>query len=243
MSLVAAVKDGQLLTNGLTAAEKKKADAEAKTSQEASSMDKDSFLQLLVAQMKYQDPLEPTSNTEYIAQYAQFSQVESLQNMSQNMDLQRASSLVGQMVYVKTTDSSGITDYVYGKVDYVTYQGNKPYLYINEKSYPLEDLETIVEPEYYEAYNLATELVTGINRLPKLGMVDLGNASRIDELNEIYTNMTDYQKTFVAKEKVEALEKYVAKIDELRKLAAEADKETEEVEKPEETEGTESEEA
>lgn len=243
MSLVAAVKDGQLLTNGLTASEKKKADAEAKTSQEASSMDKDSFLQLLVAQMKYQDPLEPTSNTEYIAQYAQFSQVESLQNMSQNMDLQRASSLVGQMVYVKTTDSSGITDYVYGKVDYVTYQGNKPYLYINEKSYPLEDLETIVEPEYYEAYNLATELVTGINRLPKLGMVDLGNASRIDELNEIYTNMTDYQKTFVAKEKVEALEKYVAKIDELRKLAAEADKETEEVEKPEETEGTESEEA
>ncbi|MDE5803490.1 MAG: hypothetical protein K2I22_11280 [Lachnospiraceae bacterium] len=243
MSLVAPVKDGQLLTNGLTAAEKKKADAEAKTSKEASSMDKDSFLQLLVAQMKYQDPLEPTSNTEYIAQYAQFSQVESLQNMSQNMDLQRASSLVGQMVYVKTTNDSGVTDYVYGKVDYVTYQGNKPYLYINEKSYPLEDLETIVEPEYYEAYNLATELVTGINRLPKLGLVDLGNASKIDELNEIYTNMTDYQKTFVAKEKVEALEKYVAKIDELRKLAAEANKEPEEVEEPEETEGTESEEA
>ena len=236
MSLVAPVKDGQLLTNGMTAAEKKKAEAEAKTSKEASSMDKDSFLQLLVAQMKYQDPLEPTSNTEYIAQYAQFSQVESLQNMSQNMDLQRASSLVGQMVYVKTTDSSGITDYVYGKVDYVTYQGNKPYLYINEKSYPLEDLETIVEPEYYEAYNLATKLVTEINKLPKLGLVDLGNASKIDELNEIYTNMTDYQKTFVAKEKVEALEKYVAKIDELRKLAAEADK------KPEETEGTENEE-
>ena len=242
MSLVAPVKDGQLLTNGLTAAEKQKAEAEAKTSKEASSMDKDSFLQLLVAQMKYQDPLEPTSNTEYIAQYAQFSQVESLQNMSQNMDLQRASSLVGQMVYVKTTDSSGITDYVYGKVDYVTYQGNKPYLYINEKSYPLEDLETIVEPEYYEAYNLATKLVTEINKLPNLGLVSLSNASKIDELNEIYTNMTDYQKTFVAKEKVEALEKYVAKIDELRKLAAEADKEPEEVEEPDETEGTENEE-
>ena len=242
MSLMAPVKDGQLLTNGMTAAEKKKAEAEAKTSKEASSMDKDAFLQLLVAQMKYQDPLEPTSNTEYIAQYAQFSQVESLQNMSQNMDLQRASSLVGQMVYVKTTDSSGITDYVYGKVDYVTYQGNKPYLYINEKSYPLEDLETIVEPEYYEAYNLATKLVTEINKLPKLGLVDLGNAAKIDELNEIYTNMTDYQKTFVAKEKVEALEKYVAKIDELRKLAAEADKEPEDVEEPDETEGTENEE-
>lgn len=234
MSVVAPVKDGQLLVNGMTEAEKKK--QEVKTEKEASSMDKDSFLQLLVAQMKYQDPLEPTSNTEYISQYAQFSQVESLQNMSQNMDLQRASSLVGQMVYVKTTDTSGATDYVYGKVDYVTYQGGKPYLYINEKSYPLEDLETIVEPEYYEAYNLATELVTGINKLPKLGLVDLGDATKIDELNKIYSEMTDYQKTFVAKEKVEALEKYVAKIEELRKLEEESKKDPEEVEKPEETE-------
>ena len=70
-------------------------------------MDKDAFLQLLVAQMKYQDPLEPTSNTEYISQYAQFSQVEQMQNMSGSMDLQRASSLVGQEVYMKTTTSSG----------------------------------------------------------------------------------------------------------------------------------------
>lgn len=241
MSLMAPVEKGQLTINGMSAAEREK--AKQKTEKEASSMDKDSFLQLLVAQMKYQDPLEPTSNTEYISQYAQFSQVESLQNMSLNMDLQRASSLVGQMVYVKTTDESGAADYVYGKVDYVTYQGNKPYLYINEKSYPLEDLETIVEPEYYEAYNLATKLVTSINRLPKLGLVDLSYADKIDELNEIYNNMTDYQKTFVAKEKVEALEKYVAKIDELRKLADEANKGPDEAEKPEETEGTESDKA
>lgn len=234
MSLMAPVEKGELMVNGMTAAEREK--AKAKSDKEASSMDKDSFLQLLVAQMKYQDPLEPTSNTEYISQYAQFSQVESLQNMSLNMDLQRASSLVGQMVYVKTTNESGVTDYVYGKVDYVTYQGGKPYLYINEKSYPLEDLETIVEPEYYEAYNLATELIAGINRLPKLGLVDLGDADKIDELNKIYTEMTDYQKTFVAKEKVEALEKYVAKIEELRKLAEESEKDPDEVEKPEDTE-------
>ena len=248
MGVVQKVENGQFVESNSAASL-----AEAKKNAEAgNTLDKDAFLQLLVAQMKYQDPLEPTSNTEYISQYAQFSQVESLQNMSQNMDLQRASSLVGQTVYVKTTDESGATDYVYGKVDYVTYQGNKPYLYINEKSYPLEDLETIVEPEYYEAYNLATELVTGINRLPRIGMVDLGNADKIDELNKIYTEMTDYQKTFVAKEKVEALEKYVAKIEELRKLAAEAGKGPDDAEEPEgpdeaegpeETEGTEGEEA
>ena len=32
-----------------------------------SSLDKESFLKLLVAQMQYQDPLEPTENTEYIS--------------------------------------------------------------------------------------------------------------------------------------------------------------------------------
>ena len=37
---------------------------------------KDAFLQLLVTQMKYQDPLNPSSNTEYIAQLATFSQLE-----------------------------------------------------------------------------------------------------------------------------------------------------------------------
>ena len=36
----------------------------------------DQFLQLLCAEMQYQDPLEPTSNTEYVAQLATFSQME-----------------------------------------------------------------------------------------------------------------------------------------------------------------------
>ena len=106
-------------------------------------MDKDAFLQLLVAQMRYQDPLEPTSNTEFISQYAQFSQVEQLQNMAGSMDLQRASSLVGQQVRVKTTNSSGDTNYVEGKVDYVTYEGGKAYLSVNGDLYSIDDLDTV----------------------------------------------------------------------------------------------------
>ena len=55
-----------------------------------STLDKDAFLGLLVAQMKYQDPLEPTSNTEFVAQYAQFSSLEQMQNMANTMELTRA---------------------------------------------------------------------------------------------------------------------------------------------------------
>ena len=122
-SPVAEVKDGKIVSQTNTTQKTTK----------SNGMDKESFLQLLVAQMKYQDPLEPTSNTEYISQYAQFSQVESLQSMSSNMDLQRASNLVGKEVYIETTGTDGETKTVQGRVDYVTYKSGKAYVYVNEK--------------------------------------------------------------------------------------------------------------
>jgi len=46
-------------------------------------MGKDSFLNLLVAQLKYQDPLNPAEDTQFVAQLAQFSQLEFTQNSTQ----------------------------------------------------------------------------------------------------------------------------------------------------------------
>ncbi|MGN1147442.1 MAG: flagellar hook assembly protein FlgD [Lachnospiraceae bacterium] len=236
MSLVAPVQDGKIITNTTDGTNGTDSTNSTKTTSN-NSMDKEAFLQLLVAQMKYQDPLEPTSNTEYISQYAQFSQVESLQNMSNSMDLQRASSLVGQNVYVQTTTSEGESKYIQGQVDYVSYEGGKPYVYINETRYGLDEVQSIVDPTYFEAYNLATDLVTGINKLPNIGLLSASDGERVDELNKIYNEMTDYQKTFVASEKVETLQKYVDKIEELRKLA-EADKKPEDTDETDDTDGS-----
>ena len=210
MSLMAPVENGQIVTTTSQS-------SLSGVSGSASSMDKDSFLQLLVAQMKYQDPLEPTSNTEYISQYAQFTQVEELQNMSSSMDLMRASSLVGKEVYMKvTSEATGETSYVTGKVDYVVYEGGKAYLSINESLYALDDLDTIVDSEYAIAYEMATDLVTEINKLPSLNNVTNSDIAKIEELNETYENMNDYQKSFVASEKVAALKDYLAKAQELK---------------------------
>ena len=71
---------------------------------------KDAFLKLLVAQLKYQDPSKPASNSEFMAQTAQFSQVEKMEQLlSQNAAMltsqsaMSAGAMVGQNVtYVDT---------------------------------------------------------------------------------------------------------------------------------------------
>ncbi|PID29912.1 MAG: flagellar hook capping protein [Candidatus Cloacimonadota bacterium] len=50
-----------------------------------SSMKKDDFLKLLITQMKYQDPMNPADNTQMAAQLAQYSQLETLNNMHETM--------------------------------------------------------------------------------------------------------------------------------------------------------------
>lgn len=74
----------------------------------------ETFLSLLVAEMTNQDPLEPTSNTEFITQMAQFSQLQYLQDNSTYTMSEYATSLVGktvtvsQMIGADKVDKTGV---------------------------------------------------------------------------------------------------------------------------------------
>lgn len=213
MALMAPVENGKIVETESQNSLKNKSKA-------SDGMDKDTFLRLLVAQMQYQDPLEPTSNTEYISQYAQFSQVEQIQNMAASSDLARASQLVGQQVYIKTTTSSGDTKYVEGRVDYVVYENGKAYLSINEQLYSLDDLDTIVDKTYKDAYDKAYELTVKMNtKLPSVYGIDLTDAATIDELRELYESMNDYEKSFLAKDTIDRLNQYIERLKEVRRAA------------------------
>ncbi|MCR5715411.1 MAG: flagellar hook capping protein, partial [Lachnospiraceae bacterium] len=124
MSLTASVVDGVIQESSSAAS----LAGSSSSSSTSSAYNQDTFLQLLVAEVQNQDPLEPTSNTEWVSQYATFSQLESMNNMSASYELSRASALVGQTVQIKVTSSTGTTSIYQGKVDYVTYEENKAYL-------------------------------------------------------------------------------------------------------------------
>lgn len=120
------------------------------TEKNGSQLDKDAFLKLLVTQMQYQDPLEPTSNTEYMAQLAQFSVVEELQNLSTSMTNSQSLNLTGQYVILNVPDSAGNVKQVSGLVDYVTLKDGTTYLHIGEEYYPSQYLDSVVSIDYLE---------------------------------------------------------------------------------------------
>lgn len=214
---IAYVEDGKIVESSsaesLAHASKKKS---------GSTVDKDQFLQLLVAQMKYQDPLEPTSNTEYISQYATFSELEQMQNMSASLELARASGLVGQTVIMEVEDSSGHTTVIRGNVDYVVYENGKAYLSINGDLYSMDDLDTLADQKYLDAYALAADFINAYNKLPNIGLLTLDDKEKVDKVKEIYDNMTEYQKKFITDDYVSGLKKYTDKMEELEKAAEQA---------------------
>lgn len=124
---------------------------------DASSVDKDAFLQLLVTQMQYQDPLNPSDNTQYMSQLAQFSSLEQMQNMNANYQNSSATSLVGSYVIMKTTDAAGKENYVSGLVDYVTMVNGSAKLSINDTYYDFKDLDSVVDADYMATISKQTD--------------------------------------------------------------------------------------
>ncbi|WP_051192096.1 flagellar hook capping FlgD N-terminal domain-containing protein [Butyrivibrio sp. VCB2001] len=182
--------------------------------------DKDAFMQILVAQMKYQDPMEPTSNTEYINQYATFTQVEQLSNMANAMSLSRASEMVGKTVVVSQTNpDTGKTTEVEGTVDFVTYSGNKAYLNINGTNYSIDDVSQVLDPNYTSAVEAVKDFQKAIDKLPtSLDMVtEEDHGLTIDTMYQYYTeNMDERAKNMMDKNYVTALLQYVNRIDDIR---------------------------
>ncbi len=214
MSVSAVVKDGKLVTSGTATS------SSSKSSTSTGTVDKTDFMNLLVAQMRYQDPLEPTSNTEWVSQYATFSELEQMQNMSSSLTLTRASGLVGKEVIIDHTDATtGKESVVDGKVDYVTYVSDKAYLSIDNNLYSIDELQSVVDSDYSTAVQIAQTLDTEYGKLPTLGELTIKDKTAVDNIESVYKNLTTYQKSFLSSDFTTGLEKYVSRMAELEKAA------------------------
>ena len=180
--------------------------------------DKDSFLKILVAQMKYQDPMEPTSNTEYISQYATFTQVEQLSNMANSMSLSRASEMVGKTVVVtQTNPDNGKSTEIQGVVDFVTYSGNKAYLSINGTNYNIDDVTQVLDSDYTDALKVVDDFQKNIDKLPELEYItEEEHGDTIDSMYDYYMNLDDRAKNLMNKNYATSLLQYVNQLDDIR---------------------------
>lgn len=230
MSLVAAVEDGKIVESASQTSIAK--------SQEDDTYSKDTFLQLLVAEVQNQDPLEPTSNTEWVSQYATFSELEIMQNLGSTVELSRASSLVGKTVVINSETSSGQTVTVEGKVDYVTYESGKAYVSVNGSLYSLDDVYNVVDSDYLTAFNKVYDWTVALNKLPAKTSLTLDDADDVEAVYEEYAGMSDYEKTFVASDNANKIEELYERIQELRKAQEAKEEEEETAEETEEADET-----
>src|SRR4051794_25200827 len=116
------------------------------TTTTSKSADKDMFLQLLVAQMKYQDPMNPTDSSQFLAQSAQFTALEKMQAVAdQTAQLVAsqmafgASGLVGRTVSWTTADGVARS----GSVTGVTFGTDGPLLDVGDSQVAMSQVQSV----------------------------------------------------------------------------------------------------
>lgn len=145
--LMAPVVDGKIPSTATTTS------TEKKETRGTTNLGQDAFLQLLVCEMQHQDPLEPTTNTEWISQMATFSQLEELQALSKTTENTQIFSLVGKNVEVSTEDASGNVQYKSGIVDYISMSGGVAKFSIDGNLYSMDELVTVIDADYLYEQN------------------------------------------------------------------------------------------
>ncbi len=151
-----------------------------------SDLSKDAFLRLLTTQLRYQNPLEPTNDKEFLAQMAQFTALEQMNNLNSAFQMNRASAMINKNIEaeIKNEESGEITK-VEGKVIAVSVKENKPYLVVQElngkqREVPLDSVKTVSDGTTLDAEVLSKQL----ERLQVMQMNMLLNKQVTAEITE-----------------------------------------------------------
>lgn len=120
----------------------------SKTEGTSNELDQDMFLKLMLEQLKYQDPLNPMSNQDFLAQQAQFTQLEQLTQLNEtiaaNNGLTQGMDLIGKEVTLMDPDDT--TKTITGVVEEAVFYQNGCAVKVNGKEYPAGLILSAKEP-------------------------------------------------------------------------------------------------
>jgi flagellar basal-body rod modification protein FlgD len=115
----------------------------------SSALNQNDFLKLLVAQIQYQDPMNPQSNTDMAAQLAQFTALQQATQSTSSLAMIQANSLVGNTVTVqvdsKTSASGVVTGVVFNNgTPQITIKSTDASGNVTTKNYNLSQVTSVI---------------------------------------------------------------------------------------------------
>ena len=126
-------------------------------------LDKDAFLRLLLVSMQYQDPLNPTDDRQFIAQMAQLTVAEQMQNMARSFAHTQAYAMLGKSIFAEIIDeNTNMVEEVFGMVTAVIMRNGEAILLVGETEVPVNRVRMVISDNLADSINnLTMNTITG----------------------------------------------------------------------------------
>jgi flagellar basal-body rod modification protein FlgD len=152
---------------------------------------KNDFLSLLSAQLRYQDPMEPVKDSDFVAQLAQFSSLEQMTQLNETMSLFQYYSLAGKYVYGEAVFDDGVTRPVSGVVDRVINTNGEAYVQIGENIVKASVISQVYDKDLFTSGNPLLSNAFIIGRTVKAAVPE----ETVNEAGETISQTIEYEGT------------------------------------------------
>ena len=113
----------------------------SKNTRNTGELGKNDFLKLLITQVQHQDPLDPQTDTDFIAQMAQFSALEQMQNLNNAFSMTKGFGMIGKFAIAQTSDDdTGRASFISGVVESVRVRGGIVYAIIDGREIEIDKI-------------------------------------------------------------------------------------------------------
>ena len=110
------------------------------------SLGKDDFLNLLIMQLRYQDPLSPMDDKDFIGQMAQFGALEQMKNIYNSVSRANSYALIGKYVTASyTDDATGEIKNEEGFVESIRVKNGIAYAVVNGQDISIDKITEITD--------------------------------------------------------------------------------------------------